>query len=456
MEINVVLKYCEIIDEFIKVRVFTDEEARRILRSDSLANKKSYMRFVVHHCIVNFEERIAPRIAKITDPQQVEIVEEFLYHLCVEVNPFLEIHNVTLPIAEGSSSAHAAPAPATATTQIKAAQALQNTRLISHLDTLLRRRVIGQDEAIKIITRSIQKAAVGLRDPRRPIGAFLFIGQTGVGKTELAKALSECLYRDPYRLVRVDCSEYSLPHEYAKLIGAPPGYVGHAEGGYLTEKVKELGSCIVLFDEIEKAHTKMHNILLQLLDEATVTDSRGSRVSFRDTVVILTSNLGIEELEALQGRVGFRPDARPEVTRPDQIREATMRALKENFRPEFLNRIDETILFNTLGFEDCVAIVGKMLHELSLYVQKTGIRLVFNRRVKEFLAREGYNRDFGARELRRTIAKRVESPLTEKILDGGVARGATVRLDVHRGEVVILQKRPSPAAEPPKTAAVPA
>jgi ATP-dependent Clp protease ATP-binding subunit ClpC len=303
------------------------------------------------------------------------------------------------------------------------------------LEARLGRLVVGQAEAVRTVARAIRKAAIGLKNPRKPIGTFLFVGQTGVGKTELAKALARCIYDDPMHMIRVDCSEFSQPHEYAKLLGAPPGYVGHNEGGYLSEQMRTLGSGIVLFDEIEKAHPKMHNLLLQIFDEAFVTDAHGQKVLFHDSIVILTSNVGTRELQELQDPIGFSPPDEEAPLPLEKIREESLRALRRKFRPEFINRIDEILVFNPLGREECVKIVGKRLTELARLVRRTGIRVTFHPRVKELMVTLGFSRDYGARELHRTVMREVEAPLTERILEGGIERGSRVRVTVKRERI---------------------
>ncbi|MCA9321470.1 MAG: ATP-dependent Clp protease ATP-binding subunit, partial [Planctomycetes bacterium] len=263
---------------------------------------------------------------------------------------------------------------------------------------------------------------------------YLFVGQVGVGKTELAKALSEYLYEGQSRLIRVDCSEYALPHEYAKLIGSPPGYIGHNEGGYLTEAAKELGEFIVLFDEIEKAHSKMHNILLQLLDEGVVTDSKGFKVSFRNALVLMTSNLGVREANAARGGIGFDHNQK-EVTRYEDMTDTIMGALKKAFRPEFVNRLDDVIIFNTLTLNDSVRIVNRMMADLTRIAERAGLGLTTTPELRHHIAERGFQPEVGARELKRTIKRLIEEPLTEMLLRDEVAEGDFVTIDIVSGEI---------------------
>jgi ATP-dependent Clp protease ATP-binding subunit ClpC len=300
----------------------------------------------------------------------------------------------------------------------------------------LRTRVIGQDKAVEVVCKAVKKAAVGLRDPERPVGAFLFVGHVGVGKTELAKALADYLYDSQNRMIRVDCSEYALPHEYAKLIGSPPGYIGHNEGGYLTEAAKELGEFVVLFDEIEKAHGKMHNILLQLLDEGMVTDSKGFKVSFRNAIVLMTSNLGVREVEDLRSAIGFDHQTRQDVTYEERKQEING-ALKKAFRPEFLNRLDDILVFNTLTLEDSVKIVDKMMGELTVIARRAGLGITVDNDLKRHIAEVGFRPEYGARELRRTIKRLIEEPLTDQLLGGDLEDGDLVHISLKDGQPLV-------------------
>jgi ATP-dependent Clp protease ATP-binding subunit ClpC len=302
------------------------------------------------------------------------------------------------------------------------------------METQLRRHVVGQETAITSVSRAVKKAMTGLRDPARPIATFFFVGQTGVGKTELAKAITQYLFQDPARMLRVDGSEYALPHEYAKLIGAPPGYIGHSEGGYLTEEMKKKGRAVVLFDEIEKADPKVHNLLLQVLDEGMITDSHGAKISFADAIVILTSNVGVEEVREARDRIGFDRAKRAALDR-EALYGCTVDALKREFRPEFLNRIDEVVLFNALKLEDCVRIVERFLGDVVHHATQAALRLTWTANVPKFLAEAGFSPEYGARELRRTVQDLVENPLADRILDGEFKRGDEVQVVVKRGAI---------------------
>lgn len=427
-EFNLVLKYCEALDEFIKIRVFSEEDARELIKKATSGDKSRFQQEIIRACISDYNETTAPRIEEVAAKRSGVDIEETLYLLCVDVNPTLDIHQVSVHLSSNEVENASDP---NLQVQLRK-KSKKNLKRIQNIEKEIKRRVIGQDKAIEIVSKSIKKAAVGLRDPKRPVGAFLFVGQVGVGKTELAKALVEYLYESQSRLIRVDCSEYALPHEYAKLIGSPPGYIGHNEGGYLTEAAKEMDEFVVLFDEIEKAHSKMHNILLQLLDEGMVTDSKGFKVSFRNALVLMTSNLGVREVESLRSGIGFDLAKRQEVSYTQMTTEING-ALKKAFRPEFLNRLDDVIIFNTLTLKDSIKIVEKMLRELAEIAERAGFKMTTTPELRHSLAESGFKQEWGARELRRTIKKLVEDPLTDMMLKEEIPDGANVEIDI-RGD----------------------
>jgi ATP-dependent Clp protease ATP-binding subunit ClpB len=308
-----------------------------------------------------------------------------------------------------------------------------------HMEEALGKRVIGQEDAVEAVARAVRRSRAGLQDPNRPIGSFMFLGPTGVGKTELTKTLAEFLFDDEHALVRIDMSEFMEKHSVARLIGAPPGYVGYEEGGVLTEAVRRRPYQVVLFDEIEKAHPDVFNILLQVLDDGRLTDGQGRTVDFRNTIIIMTSNLGAEYLVALK-----------EGETVELVRGKVLDAVKAAFRPEFLNRIDDIILFHRLGREHMGAIVANQLDRLGTLLKERDITLHLTEKGKEWLAREGYDPAYGARPLKRVIQREVQDRLAEAILAGDIQDGQTVNVDAGDAGLLLvpeLEGEPvSPAA----------
>ena len=300
----------------------------------------------------------------------------------------------------------------------------ESERLI-HLDSILKERIVGQDAAVDAVARAIRRSRMGLKDPRRPIGSFLFLGPTGVGKTELSKALADVMFGDASAMIRIDMSEYMEKHSVSKMIGSPPGYVGYDDGGQLTERVRRQPYSVVLFDEIEKAHPDVFNLLLQILEDGCLTDSRGRRVDFRNTVVIMTSNVGAQGITEPK-RLGFTGASDAEAENA-KMRAGVTDALKRTFRPEFLNRVDETIVFNKLTDRDIAKIASLMLDEVRARIEGLGVSVEFGEDVVESLAREGFDPVYGARPLRRAITRRIEDSFSEAMLGGAVAAGDRVR-----------------------------
>ena len=283
-------------------------------------------------------------------------------------------------------------------------------------------RVIGQRSAIGAISNAVRRARAGLQDENRPIGSFLFLGPTGVGKTELSKALAEFLFDDEGAMMRIDMSEYMEKHSVARLIGAPPGYVGYEEGGQLSEHVRRNPYSVVLFDEIEKAHPDVFNLLLQVLDDGRVTDGQGRTVDFRNTVLIMTSNIG--------GQLITGED------NAEQREAGVMEALRGHFRPEFLNRVDETVIFDRLGREELRDIVELQLERVRQRLERQGLGLVVSSDAKEFLANQGYDPVYGARPLKRAIQKHLLDPVSLAVLEGGFADGDLIEMMVEKGKLV--------------------
>jgi ATP-dependent Clp protease ATP-binding subunit ClpB len=302
-----------------------------------------------------------------------------------------------------------------------------------HMEERLHERVVGQDEAVSAVANALRRARAGLSDPQRPIGSFIFLGPTGVGKTELARALAQFMFDDERAMVRVDMSEYMEKHTVARLIGAPPGYVGFEEGGQLTEAVRRRPYAVLLLDEIEKAHPDVFNVLLQLLDDGRLTDGHGRVVDFRNTVVIMTSNIGSH----------FLAEGIEEGIAEDRV----LGALREHFRPEFLNRVDEIVVFQRLGRGELDRIVELQLAALRGRLRERGVTLEITEAARRALADEGYDPAYGARPLKRVIQRRIQDPLALRLLDGEIRDGETVLVDAGEdGAIVFRAGAPSAAA----------
>jgi ATP-dependent Clp protease ATP-binding subunit ClpB len=291
--------------------------------------------------------------------------------------------------------------------------------------------VIGQDEAVRVVSNAVRRARAGLQDPDRPLGSFIFLGSTGVGKTELARSLAHFLFDDERAMVRIDMSEYQEKHTVSRMIGAPPGYVGYEEGGQLTEAVRRRPYSVVLFDEIEKAHAEVFNVLLQLLDDGRLTDGHGRTVDFRNTVVIMTSNLGNQLWEG------------GKTVTSDEI----VGVLQGHFRPEFLNRLDEIVVFHPLRKEHLAGIVDIQLRRVSRLLAEKGFNLEITEAAREYLAEVGYDPDFGARPLKRAIQRELQDPLALKILSGKFHEGETIKVDRGAGELTFTVDTPVVEAE---------
>ena len=326
----------------------------------------------------------------------------------------------------------------------------ESMRLLK-LEEKLHQRVVGQDDAVTAVAKAIRRSRVGLKDPKRPIGSFLFLGPTGVGKTELCKTLAEAMFGDENAMIRIDMSEYMERHTVSRLVGSPPGYVGHEEGGQLTEKVRRKPYSVVLFDEIEKAHEDVWNILLQILEDGIVTDSQGRRVDFKNTVIVMTSNVGAKNITAAENApLGFdgseKEKEADEAARFARIREAVMAELKRTFKPEFLNRIDETIVFRQLTEADIVKIAHRMLSVTGKRMAQQGITLESDEDAVVALAKDGFDAEYGARPLRRSIQNTVEDAVAEQMLEGTLKSGDTAKVTLRDGKVVV-EKVPAAEAE---------
>lgn len=317
--------------------------------------------------------------------------------------------------------------PVTRITQAESERLLQ-------MEDVLHKRVIGQDEAVSAVARAIRRGRVGLKDPKRPLGSFIFIGPTGVGKTEVCKALAEVMFGDENSMVRIDMSEYMEKHTVSKLIGSPPGYVGYEEGGQLTERVRRRPYSLVLFDEIEKADSDVYNILLQIMEDGMLTDAQGRHVDFRNTIIVMTSNLGAQRIVSKQKKLGF--DSSPDDSgSTEAIRQSVMEELKRTFKPEFLNRVDEIVVFTKLGRDEITEITRRMVDAVVKRLGAMGISAVVEDSAVELLAQEGFDSVYGARPLRRAIRHKLEDCIAEKILDGSLGSGQSVTISAEGGAI---------------------
>lgn len=311
---------------------------------------------------------------------------------------------------------------------------------LKKLETTLHKRVIGQEEAVSAVAKAVRRGRVGLKDPKRPIGSFLFLGPTGVGKTEISKALAEAVFGQEQAMIRVDMSEYMEKHSVSKMIGSPPGYVGHEDGGQLSEKVRRNPYAVILFDEIEKAHPDVFNILLQVLDDGHITDSQGRKVDFKNTIIIMTSNAGAQAIVEPK-KLGFA-SGNDEKQNYERMKGSVMEEVRRIFKPEFLNRIDETIVFRALNKDDMKQIVGLMTKELAKRCEtQLGITLVVRDAAKQYIVDKAYDPKYGARPLRRKIQDEIEDPLAEKLLDGSIRRGDEVIVTTKKNAIFLEPKK---------------
>lgn len=311
----------------------------------------------------------------------------------------------------------------------------ESERLLK-MEDVLHSRIVGQNEAVKAVSRAIRRSRTGLKDPKKPIGSFIFLGPTGVGKTELCKALAQALFGDENAMIRLDMSEYMEKYSVSRLVGSPPGYVGFEEGGQLTEKVRTKPYSVILFDEIEKAHPDVFNMLLQILDDGILTDSQGRKVDFKNSVIIMTSNVGAKLITAKQSSFGFTDDERKKERNAEDIKNAVMGELKNTFRPEFLNRVDDIIVFDRLGKEDIRQIASKLLRLLRERIEKLGISVSFSDEAVDKIADVGFDEVYGARPLKRAIQSEIEDTLSEEILKGNVAKDNSYVCNVKDGRFV--------------------
>jgi ATP-dependent Clp protease ATP-binding subunit ClpB len=307
----------------------------------------------------------------------------------------------------------------------------EEAKKLSRMEEDLQDKVVGQNHAVQLVADAVKRSRAGIADPNRPIGSFLFLGPTGVGKTELSKALAQFMFDDPDALLRIDMSEFMEKHSVSKIIGSPPGYVGHEEGGSITEKVRHRPYAVILLDEIEKAHPEVFNVLLQVLDSGHLTDAKGRKVNFKNTIIIMTSNIGAEHIDRMSN-FGFSRD-KGDVAQYSQAKDKVMDSLKNYFRPEFLNRLDEIIIFDILSPETIRNIVEMQVEEVKKRLANKDIVLSVTTDVFEYLAKEGYDPKFGARPLKRVIQSKILTPVASMMVGEGMLRGGTVKVSMKKG-----------------------
>jgi ATP-dependent Clp protease ATP-binding subunit ClpC len=331
----------------------------------------------------------------------------------------------------------------------------ESSRLM-RMEEEIHARLIGQDDAVKVVSQAVRRARAGLKDSKRPIGSFIFLGPTGVGKTELARQLARFLFDNEEAIVRLDMSEFMERHTTARLVGSPPGYVGYDEGGQLTEAIRRRPYSVVLFDEIEKAHPEVFNMLLQILEDGRLADAKGKQVNFANTIVIMTSNIGVSNLQQATTSLGFQPSMPVGTTQEEKehskMREKIMDDLKKTFRPEFLNRVDAVVVFKALSPEEMRRIVDILVQKVAERLEQHEMKLEVTTEAKDYLAKEGYDKLYGARPLRRVIQRQIEDPLSETLLSTKFSAGDSILVEVGDGQLKLtpMRKEREPKAEKPE------
>jgi len=460
-----VKKWWRRIGQYIVIKKFDPADEESVLRSRFFHSRISFNTFVVSICVENFED-----LFKLLDNMGISnrvsphLLMQELYELCRAVNTFLTFENAQAlsdnPDAKRTKKRSRENKYKTTSSMSDYIKKESKKRFkdipkkdLLNLGTNMKVTLIGQDKAIDEMVSAIQRASVGLKDPDKPIGSFLFAGRTGVGKTYASKILADELIKERDNLIIIDCSEYSSDHEYAKLIGAPAGYIGHEQGGILTNSVGNNPFSVVLFDEIEKASHKVHELLLQVLEEGRLTDGKGNSVSFRDTVIILTSNIGVDEVDRIGKTIGFGDVAKLTEDKKDA---ALDKALKKKFKPEFLNRLDNVIHFRTLNKKDYMRIIDLELHKLNDNLKTndtefSGLSLKFDSKIRNLIYKNGIDDAYGARPLKRCIETTVSTPLALNLLKKEIDLHSTVLISAENKKAVFKFKKPKTSTENDKS-----
>lgn len=453
---TLVKKWWKRINQYIEIKQFLEEDMQNILDQNYFHDNFSFQTFIVSMCVLNAEDLFTMLDTMgISNRVAAPILIHEVYDLCIAANPFLLYENARElmddPQENDESQYNQEGTQSNQTSmvnQIKKQKRGKQLKFknISKKDLLclggaMKKSLVGQDEAVDTIVDTIQRASVGLKDPVKPIGSFLFAGKTGCGKTKSAKVLADELIKERKNLVTIDCSEYSSDHEYSKLIGAPSGYIGYDQGGYLTNAIIENPFSVVVFDEIEKASSKIHELLLQVMDEGRLTDGKGKKVSFKNTIIIMTSNIGVKEVDKVEKIIGFGDVAKLTDSKQNN---AINKAIKNKFKPEFLNRIDSVVNFKALTKKDYMQIIDIELYKLNDYLKSNSTeykncKIEFDKNVKNFIFKKGVNEQYGARPLKRCIEKEVATPLARKLLEEeGVVD--SVQVNVRKSKAVFKLK----------------
>ena len=450
---------------YIIIKKYKKDDCAKILTSRLFYDRQAFEAFVVTVCVQNFEE-----LFKIIDAyglsQRVPppMLMHELYEICKKVNTTLLYENAQSngpdvdddehpyeadpegPFGEGRYAHASAGRSKKDKKKKKGFKDVPREELLN-LGDGIKEYIVGQDDAVNVLVEAIQRGSVGLRDPEQPIGSFVFAGSTGIGKTETTKVLNNVLIKDREGLIKIDCSEYQSDHEYAKLIGAPAGYIGHDEGGVLTNAIKKSPFSIVVFDEVEKASGKVHDLMLQIMDEGRLTDGKGKTASFKDSIIIMTSNVGVKTIKAVEDTIGFGDVA---VLTEDKRKKAFNEALKKKFKPEFLNRLDEIVYFMPLNKKDYLKIVDLELNKVLNQLKKNSkITVVYNTKVRNKIYKEGTDEKYGARPLKRCIKRIFSNPLAQQILHGDILDGDYVKASVENKEIVYQVVRREKGVEDP-------
>ncbi len=460
IEFTVVKQWWKRINRYVEVKKFNEQDAASILSHKFFHNRSSFQTYVVTVCVVDSEDLFI-MLDNMGLPNRVAppILMHEVYLLAHDANPFLTYENAQNLSDNSEESEDDEPQNKRnqPPNRMSSHAGQQNSKKkkkhkktfkdvfkddLLKLNDTMKVFVIGQDSAVDQIVEAVQRASVGLKDPIKPIGSFLFAGSTGIGKSLTTKILADELIKDRDNLVTIDCSEFSSDHEYSKLIGSPNGYIGFEQGGTLTNAVMENPFSVVVFDEIEKASHKVHELLLQILEEGRLTDGKGQKVSFKDTIVIMTSNIGVSEVEDVKKTIGFGDVAK--VT-DDKKTKAIEKAIKKKFKPEFLNRIDSIVHFNSLSKQDYIRIIDIELYKLNENLKNNDtefkdLTLKFDKKIKSYILKHGIDEDFGARPLKRCIEKEIATPLALKLLRDAIPLDATVLVSVLQSKVAFYIK----------------